>query len=83
MLNIEHALTDDDVGGVFRRLDEFPELDVLAAYMVFLKSQPDSPWSPYINSLPRTVATPLAFTEDELEHLQSSHVRLCVMKDVV
>jgi hypothetical protein len=74
MLNIEHAISDDDVGVAFRRLDDFPELDVVAAYMTFLKASNQSAWGPYMHALPSSVSSTLAFTPSELEQLQASHV---------
>ena len=65
MLNIEHAITDKDVGPAFDAMGEVPELDVMAAYLAYLRSRGDNPWAPYIESLPTSI--PLAMDPEELQ----------------
>ncbi len=74
MLNVEHALTDPVVGDVFQLLDSFSELDVMAAYLVYLRSLPESKWRGYLHSLPGESPNPLHYDSQRLSELQASYV---------
>ena len=77
MLNIEHAVTDTAVGPAFDSMGDVPELDVMAAYLAYLRSQADNRWAPYIDSLSDIL--PPVFDPEELQASPVSSTCLLMM----
>ncbi|KAH7165642.1 UV-endonuclease UvdE-domain-containing protein [Dactylonectria macrodidyma] len=72
VFDIEHQMTEDDE-------DSVPPMDAwssLILVMIYEYLQGDkSSWKPYFDVLPSTFDTPMFWSEEELNQLQSSHMR--------